>query len=547
MSSILKNRYPDLGFLLDFFPEEPLMRKPDPAKARLWREGQDLQALEVVYVLGVLEEYYDLLKDWLSERRERVLIFVEPNLGALGHIEGEWLDNPQVHLRHLQLEMVEVLGEEFPADRVALAGEGWGAAGLTLLRKSSALGALYSDVLYSHNLFENVARNMPRLANAFDVRGWKGAFKGVPLVICGAGPSLEKSIPALKKWRDHALVLAGGSAIPLLEKLGVTPHLGIALDPNSEEMDRLVAATGFEVPLLFSPRLHRDVLATTSGPLGFIASGTGGLAEDWLFEALGMEGKPICPDLGSEAFSVTTLSLSLGYVLGCDPIIFAGVDLAYTGGRRYAGGLEGEMGGPSDPRVFEREVNGLDIEGNPIKTALKWVMESEAMGAFIKERPETHFFNATEGGLGFPEVANEPLESIASRLFKGPLDLEGLVHSMIQEAPSPGFNLARFEELSAQLVESLERCDKLFSEAFEKCCTAGEGQHALWELQLHEEPAYHCFLVGIEAALKTVVPRYYPGDAEGVQRAFWKELTEAVRRFITVLRSRGAYSAASEC
>jgi hypothetical protein len=547
MSFALKERYPDLGFLLDFFSEQALSRKSDMAKALEWKASQDLDSLEIIYVLGVYEEYYDLLEPWLEVKKERALIFVEPELGALPGIEGKWLDHPQVHLRHLPLEAVEALAEEFPADRVALAGDEWGNSGLTLLRKSSALGALYSDVLYSHHLFENVLENLPRLSSAFDVRGWQGAFKGIPLIICGAGPSLEKSIPALKKWRNHALILAGGSAIPLLEKLGVTPHLGIALDPNGEEMERLAAATGFEVPLLFSPRLHRDVMATTSAPLGFIASGTGGLAEEWFFDKLGIEGRPICPDLGSEAFSVTTLSLSLGHVLGCDPIIFTGVDLAYTGGKRYAGGLEGEMAGALDPRAFEREVDARDIEGKSIKTALKWVMESEAMGAFMKAHPEVQFFNASEGGMGFPGVENAPLEKIAASTFKVPLDVEGLVHSFIQMVPSPGFDPDRFEALLLEQLQSLARCDLLFSKAYAQCLTAGDGQHALWDLDLQEEPAYHCFLIGIEAALKKLLPRYYPGDAAAIQRAFWKEMHEATKRFTAILRTRAAYSLASEC
>ncbi len=52
-----------------------------------------------------------------------------------------------------------------------------------------------------------------------------------------------------------------------------------------------------------------------------------------------IDAEPVGPELGPEAFSVTTIAIALAVEMGCNPILLDGIDLAYTGMKRYAEGV----------------------------------------------------------------------------------------------------------------------------------------------------------------------------------------------------------------
>ncbi|NGX38058.1 MAG: hypothetical protein K1000chlam2_01227 [Chlamydiae bacterium] len=513
---ILKDRYPDIGFFLSFFPHEKVELSTDSKPFETWLKCQNLEQVDVLYVIGLIG--FALPKSvsmWLKEKKERALVFIEEDLGAFAAFSDRSLiENPQIHLHYAKEDPIEVLAGQFPTDRLAIF-EGKSFDVLGLQRKSAALSALYSDVLYSHQIVENVLSNFQRLSMCFDARG---SFKNVPAIICGAGPSLEKSLSTLKNTGDQALIFAGGSAITALSKQGVRPHFAIALDPNEEEWDRLSQALYFEGPFLFAPRLHRNVFATANGPFGYLKTDTGGLVENWLEKQLGMDQEPVGPDLGSEAFSVTTLAISYAFALGCNPIILTGVDLAYSGGVRYAGGIDADVSDREDPRALEKVLSRHDIYGEKVETLLKWVMESECISAFAKNHPKVSFLNASEGGIGFKGIKNVTL----SKSLKGTKtrDLSGEIHQWIQESPME-LDQNQLSGLLVDLGNSLKRADALcvaILQELEKKLSS--GKLVLYQADLEEELAYGCLLEGIDSALDHLLIRYFPHLDQ--ERAKWE-------------------------
>lgn len=531
-----QKRYPDIHFFLSFFPFEKRKLLKEAKLLLQWLGKQKLDEIEVLYIVGLLGfPLPDLLIKWLAERSQRALVFVESDLGAFAAFEeGQLLDNPQIHFHYIGDDSVTALADLFPTDRLAVfAGKSFDSE--KLIRTSATLSALYSDVLYSHKIVENVCANFLRLEGCFDPRG---KFEGRPALICGAGPSLEKAIPLLKNGVEKALVFAGGSAITALTLQGVKPHFAMALDPNDEEYDRLRQAHFFEGPFLFAPRLHKDVFLTCNGPFGYLKSDTGGLVEHILEEKGGIEGEAVGPDLGPEAFSVTTLAAAYAFALGCNPIIFAGVDLAYTGGNRYAGGFSSEREESEDPRALEKRRIAIDIHGREVETLLKWQMESACIAAFAKEHPEVEFINATDGGIGFEGIPNRPLSEIFSSLSSR--DLQGEVHQWIQMSPL-NCHCENILPLLIDLHSSLRACEEL--------CIAivlllekkkGAGALVLHQSDLVEEPAYKAFLEGIDAALSRILFRYYPRlDPEEGKRqcelAKYQELKRQIGKFKGIL------------
>lgn len=529
---VLEERYPDIAFYLAVQKKQASLPGqfdlPDPGSS------------EIIYFFGTDDgDSFRKLKDWLLEKPERALVYLEDDWGRLCAFlksSQEILKSPQVHLKYiadkkLWKQTLEEMAQRFPCDKIlcvpqkGAADRQFAKKRLELMRGSSALSALYSDVLYCHKLFANLHVNFPKLLKGFDANLWKNAFEGVPAIICGAGPSLAEDFSTLK--REQALIIAGGSAIPALLQAGVQPHLAMALDPNPEELERLRDLSSLKAPLLCSPRLQKSVLDTFAGPVGYLYSATGGLVEEWLREALGLPAHvPVGDTLGREAFSVTTLAVAYAHFLGCDPIILAGVDLAYTGGKRYAPGVSASREEGSDS-ILEKKMVRKDKRGKAIQTALKWVMEGEAIADFAKKQNDRRYFNATAYGLPIKGFENAPLD----QLLTGPsVDLRTKIEALSRKT---GFECkTNWQKVMHNLHHSLLRCGRIASQMHS---VSSEGKKTLLKLELSEEPAYDSFLEAIEGALEKVLERYIPSDDQKRESVKWQELSSACARLCEIL------------
>lgn len=533
-----QQRYPNIPFFLSFFPKEEVELLKDSCELDGWITTQNLDELEVIYLVGLIgHSLPEPLIEWLKIKKERALVFIEDKLGAFASFnEDELIENPQIHFHYAKQDPVEELSTLFPVDRIGVfVPKQRSFDPLQLERRSAAASALYSDVLYSHLLVKNALKNVKRLPESFLANKWKGAFAGVPAILCGAGPSLAKAMPLLKKVKDRALIVAGGSAITALTRNGIEPHLSVAFDPNQEEVDRLVQSRFFAGPFLYGLRLHSDVFATVGGPFGYLKSDTGGWVEGYFERELGLTGEAIGPDLGGEAFSVTTLAMSYLTALGCSSILFAGVDLAYSGGERYAPGVEAEPLVKGDPKALEKPLVRHDIHGKEVETLLKWVMESDAIAAYAKNHPETRFLNVSEGGIGFEGIENQSLEAALSEVGVKGIDLCGKMHQLVLESKL-NVDEVKLSEMLTLLGESLERCDVLCDKISQELKERPEGGRlVLFEGDFREEEAYLCFLEGIDIALERILHRYFPHiDPKVAKRqreiAKYLELKEQIQR-----------------
>ena len=201
----------------------------------------------------------------------------------------------------------------------------------------------------------------------------------------------------LKGLDQKALVIAGGSTITALGHYGVRPHIAMAVDPNEEEYERLRTSSCFEVPFLYSARLHKDILSSTHMQMGYLCSNTGGVFEQWMHEKLGNSiASLLLLALGSEALSITTLATAFARELGCDPILFCGVDLAYSNNQQYCPGVISSSSISlkeleSVTRSRDRLVRRKNIQGRFVHTLIKWVMEASCLGAYARQHHPVSF------------------------------------------------------------------------------------------------------------------------------------------------------------
>jgi hypothetical protein len=178
----------------------------------------------------------------------------------------------------------------------------------------------------------NSLRNLPAIAAGQDVRGLTNAFKGVPAVVAGAGPSLDENIEELRSLTGRAVLIPTGTALRPFLHAGLAPQLAVGLDPgvlNARHFHWLPDAT--TTWLVGESALDESAVAPFDGRI-------------YWFRVSNHQPWPWYNDIGLHVAkidvwgSVLTAAFQVAVLAGCDPIVFAGADLAFTGGRPHGRG-----------------------------------------------------------------------------------------------------------------------------------------------------------------------------------------------------------------
>jgi len=248
--------------------------------------------------------------------------------------------------------------------------------------------------------------NIGVLTFGADASALHGCLAGTPAIIVGAGPSLDRHLETLRRVRSDAAIVAVDTACLPLLAAGVEPDLVIAVDPSQENAEHLTAladvggawlvAEASVAPAAFE--VFRDRVFTFKV----------GRHHPWPWlETHGIT-RPTVRVWGS----VLTAALDLALSAGCNPIVFVGADLAFTGGRPYCRGTafeerwaEDVAGGSSLDEVWRAAIAGSDpIHAEDIGGAS--VLTSSHLAAFrdwIVERTREHadrrFVNASGAGI----------------------------------------------------------------------------------------------------------------------------------------------------
>lgn len=298
--------------------------------------------------------------------------------------------------------------------------------------------------------FENYYKNLIRWVESAPLSAFFNHFKGIPALIVGAGPSLGKNIGLIKKLKNKALILSGGTAVNGLNAGGVDPHLAIGLDPFETTISRLLASTSFLTPFIYKERMNEKALSYVHGPLIFLDGGMAFKIEEWFMKKFNLEKQPV--ELGT---NVLNSAVSIAYNLGIRKIILAGIDLAFSDAQVYAPKIRRHGSVLKQIRAMssnEEVLLSKDIYGKPVNTLKKWIQESIWIGDFQLRHKEATLINATEGGLGFPHIANVPLKHIHE--FDKEYDIEGLIHAIWASHPL-GATREKMKEAFKEFVTSL--------------------------------------------------------------------------------------------
>lgn len=281
---------------------------------------------------------------------------------------------------------------------------------------------------------ENYFSNIGAFLKYPPVDSLRGRFKGVPMVVAGAGPSLKKNAHLLKGLKGKAIIVAAVTAYKPLLKFGVIPDFVIA----AEKVDLPEYFTYGEEDLK-----TRFILGEVSHPNMFDREVGGKFVYFNAYNRLSLEqakfwGSDYFPSSGG---SVTTSAFDMGLMFGCDPIIFVGQDLSFGDGRTHVpGGVYVDQNIRIDrekaeilieedyitPEMTEGKLKhrfallwlkGLD--GKPVASKYDWVTFHQwfekMMANLIENGSSTRVINATEGGAYIEGMEHITLQEALER------------------------------------------------------------------------------------------------------------------------------------
>lgn len=476
--------------------------------------GGERYKLAVIFGPG-MGHSYNAAKTWLHEDRSRRLIFLEDQIEVLfclfhTSVGEEMATDPQVTFEFTPdpIEAVKQIESLFWSCldlEVGTVFEKFGALPSYQKERSIQtkhfLGATqgakelllrHKEFLSPHNpSIANQLSNICQFPKSFLGSNLRRCFKDVPVILCGAGPSIEYHLDYLKTLKDRALIIAAGSAASILTHHGLRPHICLGIDPNPIFYARLLAQEGFEIPLFYGRRLVKEAAWFLQSPLVFCPRKKDEYL-DWLEKELKVDGEGI-----HFGVSVGNFAVSVARLLGCNPLILIGMDMAITQERSYATGLKEHPLIVSKKTVapFPQKQYVLKTDrGETVKTTVQFLEEAKWLERYIREHPESKVINANEEGLDIRGAEKLTLRQAIEKYASMPSDLNGKLHAELMRAGT--MNISRedvqkvFQDWGEEAVKGATFC----AQALE--LISKEDRQALKDLEEKNKntPVYQWFL-----------------------------------------------------
>lgn len=314
-----------------------------------------------------------------------------------------------------------------------------------------------TDIESRENWIENYFENLRHLPECPPIDSLRSAFNGVPMIIAGAGPSLQKNAHLLKEAKGKAIIVAAITAYKPLLKYGVIPDFVIA----SEKVDLPEYFTYGEEDLK-----TRLILAEVAHPGMFERK----VKEKFVFfNPFVTLSRSQAPLWGSSYFpstggSVTTAAFDMAMMFGCDPVVLVGQDLCFgESGTHVPGGVyiaqdvkidreNGKVSIEEDYVTLKDKarsrfdllwLKGLD--GKPVPSKFDWVTFHqwfENYAAFLKsEGSPVRMINATEGGAYIEGMEHTTLADVFEKYVKNEVRLDEVIAGAVAKRATPDLPL----------------------------------------------------------------------------------------------------------
>lgn len=369
----------------------------------------------------------------------------------------------------------------------------------------------------------NSILNLPQMLTIPGVKYLFNGFQNIPAFLIGAGPSLQKNIRELNLAKGRSLLIATDTALKPLLSCRIIPDIILSCDAQDKSMGDFEGVGEIPSVLVATTLTYPEILKVYQGPKILFTIAQLQYTEDgreiaklaslarWIEEITEPKGYL------QAGGSVSTLAFDLARNLGCDPIVFVGHDLAFSGDRLYTPGVDyikdyrymkeymkpymdslGEVEGtPSFEAAYNQAVREGVVDREFIKRRKLFhvpsidlkeeVLTSDAFYTYLRwfedaisKIPDRTFINATEGGANIVGTKVIRLAEVIRQYCQDEVEIR-LLNEVANMRPSVDIKgaieilkgvIANLEELSMvshELIhspfdEGLKRIDKLINE-----------------------------------------------------------------------------------
>lgn len=277
---------------------------------------------------------------------------------------------------------------------------------------------------------DNDILNLPYVIRHPGIKDLIDLFKGKPAVTVSTGPSLEKNIHVLKKYKNDVVIIAVGQALRVLLGYDIKPDFICTVDFGEVNMAHFKGLMDSNVPLICLNRTYAPLLKQWQGPK-FITCNI--QAEDSALSVLNDKGTVM------QGGSVAHLCLSAAAVMGCNPIMMIGQDLA-LGDKSHieqadAGGKTKIVNGEIMWEVTDQRTH---LHGNAYSMGAAvstegffggYVLTNSGLASFItafenmiKAYKDFTVINCTQGGARIKHTKQMTLQHAINKYCKEKLD-----------------------------------------------------------------------------------------------------------------------------
>ena len=387
---------------------------------------------------------------------------------------------------------------------------------------SNRITTVHMGRLWIRNAVANLAF-LPRSGDLSELSAKK------PIVVSGAGPSLEGHLPVLRKLRSRFHLLATDTSLPVLGQAGITPDLIFALEAQSANMNDFLSHSFPQIPLLCDISSSPNVIRLPRSKLFFFASKFTPLR---LFDRLAEAGllPTSIPPMGSVGVAALKVALELTQA----PVVLVGLDFSYVGGRTHARSTPAHTWLMEKARrvhppehgnlamILRRPLmKGLTQAGKPILTDM--VLESYADQARQLIGSENRVY--TLGSEGIPNGAKVLEDVLGFEVLLGPEQGSGESRMEIAVAATP----PGIEDIRSMAERELARLDNLMDWTSKKLLSGHTRTESLskTEIESLEEMDYLYFFFPDTIDLPDVSYGYLSRIHESARsfRMHWQRLT----------------------
>jgi hypothetical protein len=320
-----------------------------------------------------------------------------------------------------------------------------------------------TDHLFGMRFIKNRLSILPLLQYHGLLENLRNCFRDMPAILVAGGPSLDKNIHLIKDLTQTAVIIAVDSVLPVLQSQGIQPHFVSSIDPQALNFEKISDCIIDEQTSLIAaphatPRLHQHFPAEN-----IFWTFSAKPIEKWMNRLAG--GKAATPGASTAAH----VNLTAAIMMGCDPIVFTGQDLAYSGYRDHAQGVVLNNPEAAEKTFFEKNPDAVmvaGIDGEKVPSTRTFVSMKNHFEAIVAANPGPRYINATEGGAHITGTEVLPLKTVINTYCLNDINIDTAFRSARKKKNTPTarqitLSLERMLEKTKQLYQIISKYDRV--------------------------------------------------------------------------------------